>query len=429
MKIWEGKVLPFQKQVLDNELRVILAPQDLNEIGIWLMVKAGSQYEKKAESGISHFIEHLVFRGTRKWPTHRMITETLEEISIQNGAHTDLEEISYYLSVKPKYFETALDLVSDLVSAPLFRQEDIGKEKELIAQEIKEELDSPREFVQDTLWREICFGDQPAGRPICGTPESINNFDEDWLKKYFEKTYVGKRMVLAIAGGIKIENVLPKVWEFFKKIKTGKSVDSFPIKDYQRYPRARCFYKDTQQSHFVLGFKTPFRPGQLEAYGAEILAEILSLNIYLLLIGEKGMAYSAGSTYFHDPTKSFLYSFAGVEPSRVEEAIFSILAEYRKLKEGKIDTKDISRAVKSILKRMKEGFSKESLLLARFFGSQELYIGHILTPKEEFERYRSLKTKFIQEIAQKIFKKSNLNLAVVGPHPNQEKFQKLLELF
>ena len=419
----------FEKFVLDNGLRLIVSPTDHNEIALWLFIKGGSQHEKKEESGISHFIEHMLFRGTERWPTYKLIDEKTERISQENGAHTDLEETSYFLRVQPRYFNEALDLLSDWASAPLLRQVDIDKEKEIVPEEIRKDLDIPEKYVQWELWHEVCFGDQPAGWSICGTEETIRTFSEGQIKKFFEKTYVGSRMLLVIAGDIKHKAVLEKVKKAFGGVKPGKLENPFSLKNQQKNPRSFVFYKDTQQTHFVLGFKTPFGPGTMESYATDVLANILRHNIYITLIGDKGMLYSTVTDNPKDSTKSFIRSYAGVGHNKAEEAILSIMGEYKKMAQGNIEVKEADRAVRRIVRGMRTSFSMDPLDLVNFFGTQELFAGNISTPREVFKIYESLKIKYLREIAKTIFIPANLNLAIIGPHTNQEKFQKLIEKF
>lgn len=420
----------FQKFVLDNGLRLIVSPTDHNEIALRLFIKGGSQYERKEESGISHFIEHMLFRGTKRWPAYELVEEKMERISQDNnGAHTDLEQTSYFFRVQPRYFIEALDLLSDLVWAPSMKQEDIEKEKQAVSEEIKKYLDTPEQYVQDELWQEVCFGDHPAGRPICGTEETIRDFSESRIKKFFEKTYVGSRIVLVIAGELKKDAVFEKVGKFFGEIKTGVPENSAPIKLQQKSPKSIVFYKDTQQTHLAAGFKNPLRPGSMESYTVKLLADILRRNIYLSLVGKKGNIYSVRTEYSQDPTKSFIRSYAGIRHDRSEETVLDILGEYKKMARGDIEARDMDKSIRSIIRGMKDSFSMDPLDLAEFFGLQELFVGKILTPREEFKIYQSLKVKYLQDLARTIFVPANLNLAVIGPHTNEEKFQKLLDKF
>lgn len=420
----------FEKIVLDNGLRLIVSPTDHNEIALRLFIKGGSQYERKEESGISHFIEHMLLRGTRRWPAYELVEEKMERISQDNnGVHTDFEQTSYFFRVQPRYFIEALDLLSDLVWAPLIKPEDIEKEKQAVPEEIKKYLDIPEQYVQDELWQEVCFGDHPAGRPICGTEETVRDFSEIRIRKFFEKTYVGSRMVLAVAGDLKKDAVFEKVGRFFSEIKAGVPDNSTPVKLQQKNPKSLVFYKDTQQTHLAAGFKSPFRPGSMESYAAKVLADILRRNIYLLLVGKKGNIYSVCTEYWQDPTKSFIRSYAGTRHDRAEETILDILSEYKKMARGDIEAIDMDKSVRSIIRGMRDSFSMDPLDLAEFFGLQELFTGEMLTPREEFKIYQSLKVKYLQDLARLIFVPANLNLALIGPHTNEEKFQKLLDRF
>lgn len=417
----------FQKFVLENGIRLIVAPiTDCHEVGLWVFIRGGAQYEKKTESGISHFIEHLLFRGTQKWPIGQEIRHKFEDEAISYQRQTNHEEIDYWVETPGRRFPSFLELCADLVSSPLLRAQDIEVEKRVIAQEINEDLDTPKIYVEDNLWLETCFGDQPGGRPIYGTKETISSFTQEQIRRFFDKTYVGSTIVISIAGGIDPGIVLKKTEEFFGQIKPGNLMPILPAKDRQRHPRVGLLYKDTYQSHFVLGFKTPFRFGDSKECAAEILADILNSRIFDILHGDMGESYSLRTSFSPYLEKSYLYTCTAVAHERLYEAIKIILGEYKKILDGKIDSQDVAREVKVRIKKMRKDFAELPHRLAEFLGRQELYTGNIIGVKERIAQYKLLRPRDVIKAAQAILRREKLNLALIGPHEKDrvEKFLK-----
>lgn len=418
----------FQKFVLKNGIRLIVAPMtNCREVGLCIFVKGGPQYEKKSENGISHFIEHLLFRGTQKWPTDREIRHKLRIKAISDSAQPNHERIIYWIEATAGHFFSFLKLYADLVSLPLLKAQNIEIEKEAITQEVNMFLDDPENYVKNDLWPETCFGDQPAGRPIYGAKETISSFTQDQIRRFFDKTYVGKAMVISVAGGIDAEVVLRKTEEFFGQIKPGNPMSIFPARDKQRYPQTNILYKDTHQSHFVLGFKTPFRFGDSKECAAEILADILNYRIFDVIYGDKGASYSSQTIYLPYSTKSYFYTHTAVGHDKFYEAIKIILGEYRKILNGEIDSEDVAQEVRVKARKVKKDFAESPRNLAEFLGRQELHTGNVINVKERIRQYGSLRRKDILEAAQAILRREKLNLALIGPHPDKDRIDKFLK--
>lgn len=418
----------FQKFVLQNGIRLIVAPMtNCHEVGLCIFVKGGGQYEKKSENGISHYTEHLLFRGTEKWPIGQEIRHKFEDEAIFHDANTNHEEIVYLVETPSRRFLSFLELHADLVSRPIFRIQDIKVEKEVIKQEMNKFLDSPENYVNSDLWPETCFNNQPAGRPNYGTKETISSFTQEQIRRFFNKTYIGSAMVISVAGGIAPEIVLKKTEEFFGQIKPGNPMPIFPARDQQQYPITGLLHKDTHQSHFVLGFKTPFRFGDPEECAAEILADILHSRIFDRMYGDKGVLYGSRTSYFPYSTKSYFYTHTAVGHERFYEAIKIILGEYGKILDGKINSQDIAREAQVRVKRMKKSFTGSPRHLAEFLGRQELCTGNIICVKEKIERYGSLRPADILKVARAILRREKLNLALIGPYPDKNQIDEFLK--
>lgn len=419
----------FQKFVLENGVRLIVAPMDTRRAAIAIAVKGGSQYEKKNESGISHFVEHYLFRGTRKLPDFRAVEEAMRNIQAVPHAHTNYEEVYYSIDVSMRHFEECLDIISDLLIFPTFKSEEMDLEREIIIQEMRTCWDRPAEYVTGDLWFEVCFGDQPAGRPIIGKEETVRSFTAQKLESYFKRYYVGQNLVIAVAGAKNIYESVPKLKKIFEKIKPGKARSPFSVKDNQRSPKWLISSRDTNLTHLYLGVKTPYRPQNREIYPAIILANIIGTRLYLSMVGDRGLAYERETCYFGDPTKSFLATYAGVPHFRVRESIRIILEEYRRTREMGVTNKELSNEINYLTEALKETFREHPTALTSFFSIEELYTGSCHSPEEEIRRFKSVTRKEVEIVAKKIFLPQNLNLALIGPHKDSKEFEDLLKGF
>lgn len=423
------KKLDFQKNLLENGVVLITVPMDTKKVVISIFIKNGAQYERKHDSGISHFVEHYLFRGTKNLPDFRTIEELLHSINAAPHAHTDYEEVCYTVKAPLRYFGTALEVISDILITSTFKPDEVGIELDIILQEMGSYLDSPAGYTQSDLWAEVCFGDQPAGRPVIGKEETVKSFTARMLGKWFKKYYVGEAIKVVVAGGENIEGFIPQLKKTFSHIRPGRAQQSFSPKDEQKSPRCLISCKDTALTHLYLGVKTPFRSTDDGGYAAMVLATIINTNIYYSMIGDRGLSYERETEYFEDPTKSYLATYAGISHSRLEEAVRLILAEYRRIRELGVTNKELTTEIDSRIENLEESFEDEPMVVADFFGRDELYRGAVHGLKEEIQKIKSVTRNDVQETAKRIFLPQNVNLAVLGPHKNKKRLLNILKDF
>lgn len=421
--------LNFQKILLGNGVSLIVVPMDTKKAVISIFLKNGSQYERKHESGISHFVEHYLFRGTKKLSDFRAIEELLYSINADPHAHTDYEEVCYAVKTPIRHFETALGVISDILIVPTFKPDEVGIEVDIILQEMGSYLDKPAAHVQSDLWAEVCYGDQPAGRAVVGNEKTVKSFTAKMLEGWFKRHYVGEATKVVVAGGKGVEEFIPQLKEAFGYVPSGKARKSFSPKDEQKMPRCLVSCKETALTHLFLGVKTPFRSTDDGGYAAMILTGIINRNIYYSMIGDRGLSYERWAEYTEDPTKSHLAVYAGISHSRLEETVRLILAEYRRIRELGITNRELAIEIESIIEEMEESFEDEPMVVVNFFGRDELHRGDIHGLEEEIRKIASVTRNNIRETARKIFLPQNLNLAVLGPHKNSKELLNILRDF
>ena len=420
----------FQKTVLKNGLRIITVPMKNTEaVTVLVLVGTGSKYEKKEINGISHFLEHLYFKGTKKRPTPIAVAETLDKVGGIFNAFTSEEYTGYFAKVSTLNFELALDWVSDIFLNSTLPEKEMEKERGVIIEEINMTLDNPMSHIQN-LWSELLYGDQPAGRPVAGNKENIKIISRQELLEYRASQYVAENTIISIAGNIDPEDSLEKIKNYFPETKNTEPRKKEKVIEKQEKPQLILHFKETDQAHLCFGVRAYniFHPLR---YAQELLALILggmmSSRLFVEIRGKLGMAYYINTDINASPDTGYLVTQAGVDNTKIEIAVSTILAEYKKISQKIISNEELKKAKDNIKGRM-------SLLLessdaqASFYASQDLLEKKILTPKEIFNQIDKISSDDILKVAKDIFRPEKLNLALIGPFKNKEKFQKLLEI-
>ena len=417
------------KKTFKNGLRVVTIPmKDNPTVTVLVLVGTGSDYEEKSVNGISHFLEHMCFKGTVKRPTAQSISHELDSLGAQYNAFTDHEMTGYYAKSDSKNFKKIFDIVSDIYLNSTFPESEIEKEKGVIVEEINMYEDMPNRHVQD-LFSEVLYSDQPAGRNIAGTKENVRKMTRNDFVKYKKSHYVSSSTVIVVAGSISKDEVHKEVSKHFGQIHTGKKVGKKKTVDTQAKPNIIIKHKDTDQTHFVLGvrsFSVFDKRNPILSVLSGVLGAGMSSRLFIKLREEMGVAYYVRS--FNDPSSdhgSFQIS-AGVNNSRTVEVLRAILEECLKLTKEEVSEKELSKVKSMLIGNMKLSLEATDDI-ASFYGSQELVKKELKTLDEKIKAINKVTPKDIKKIAQIIFKTSKLNLAIIGPSKEKAKFSKILK--
>lgn len=419
----------FKKTTLKNGLKIITVPQKGTQaVTVLILSGTGSKYEKRDTSGISHLLEHLLFKGTKKRPNQIAISEPLDRVGGIYNAFTGEDYTGYFAKVDAKHFDLALDVISDIYLNSKLELKEIKKEKGVIIEEINMYHDHPSSYVQ-SMWGKVLYGDQPAGWDIAGTKESVLAITRKQLVDYMRTQYTGSNTIVCIAGNIS-ENVEAKVKKYFSKISVEKIVDKSPVVERQTQPESFVKYKDTDQTHFCLGVRgyNLFHPDRfvLELLGL-ILGGMMSSRLFIRVREQLSLAYYIRASVSSDPDTGFLVAQAGVDNKRVEKAISVILEEYKKMASKKISFKELKKAKDHYKGKMALVF-EASDAQASFYGAQELLEKNILTPEQIYVKINKVSVDDILRVSKDVFKPEKLNLALIGPFKDEKRFNKLLKL-
>ncbi len=420
----------YKKTTLKNGLRIITVPsKSTKTAAILVLVGTGSKYETKDINGLSHFLEHMLFKGTKKYPSSLKLIEPLDKVGGIYNAFTSQEYTGYWAKIDASHLDLVLSWVSDIYLNSLIKQEEINKERGTILQELKMYLDMPIRHVSD-LWLELLYGNQPAGWNLGGTEKSLNNIKRDNFIDYLKNHYSSKNTVIALAGNIDQEKTIKKVEKYFQNINQEEVKDKLRTKEKQSNPQSLIYHKKTDQTHLHLGFRAYniFHP---DRYALGLLATILGGNMssrmFISVRERQGLAYYVSTGADLDTDVGFITTSAGVDNTKVERAIETIMDEYQKIKNKKVSQSELQKAKDYTKGRSLIGM-EASDEQASFYASQELLTGEILTLEEKLAKINKVTVNDIQRVANDIFKPEKLNLALIGPFKEKDKFNKLLKI-
>ena len=417
----------FKKIKLKNGLRIITVPSKSTQtVTVLVLVGTGSKYEKKEEKGISHFLEHMYFKGTKKRPSSLEIAETLDKVGGIYNAFTSQEYTGYFAKVSREYFDLALDWVSDIFLNSTLPEREIEKERGVIIEEINMRKDHPMEHVQ-ILWQRLLYGDQPAGWDIAGEVETVSKISRENLIEYREAQYVAQNTIVCLAGNFSEKRGIEKVKRFFSKIKIGKNREKPGVVEIQQKPEILFEKRNTDQSHICLGVRG-VNLFDKRRYAQEILGVILggmmSSRLFEKIRTKLGIAYYIETDVFSDPDTGFLVTRAGLSNEKLEVGISEIVKEYRRIKREGISKSELKKA-KDCLKGKMNILLESSDARASFFAIQEILEKKILTPGEIFKKIDKVSQSDILKLAREIFRPEKLNLSLIGPKEVKKEILKI----
>jgi len=436
MKIvkWKLKILykmDYKKTTLKNGLRIITVPMKGTEtVTVMVMVGTGSRYESDKEAGISHFIEHMLFKGTEKRPDTLTISEELDSIGGEFNAFTSKDKTGYYAKVDAKHLEKSLDVVSDIYLNSKLEQEEIEKEKGTIIQEISMYEDMPMRTVSDEF-EKLLYDGNPLGRDIAGSKETVASFSRKDFVRYMKKFYLASDTVVCVAGKITDEKkIVNEVKEYFDGMRDGKKPVFRKLKELQKKPQISIKNKKTDQTQLLVGTRA-YHQNHPDRFALGLLATILGANmssrLFIEVREKRGLAYYVRTSADMYQDCGYIATQAGVEHKKLKPALQTILEQYEKISMEKVGEKELQKAKDYIKGKSVMGF-EASDEVAMFFIEQEVHKDKIMTLDDIFEKIDAVTPDDILRVAKDVFRNDKLNLAVIGPHKNKKELEKILEL-
>ena len=421
--------MKYTKTKLKNGLRVITVPmKDNPTVTVLVLVETGSKYETKAKNGISHFLEHMCFKGTTMRPSAHAISAELDGIGSQYNAFTSQEYTGYYAKSDCKHFKKIFDVVSDIYLNSTFPETEMQKEKGVIVEEINMYEDMPHRHVQD-VFTDLLYGDQPAGWNIAGTRENVKAMTRNDFVAYKKAHYVPSATTVIVAGNVKEKEVEKEIERVFRNLKSSPKASKKETISKQSKPAVKIGYKKTDQTHLVLGVRT-FDAYDKRLPALSVLSTVLgggmSSRLFIKLREELGVAYYVRTMNDNSTDAGFFEISAGVSNNRVKEVIKEMLLECKKLTKEIVSKEEIEKAKEYILGNMKLEL-ESSDAWASYFGGQEVLHKKIELPEDVEKKIRKVTAVQVQALAKEIFLDRNLNLALIGPFQKDSEFSSILQ--
>ncbi|MGQ9573653.1 MAG: M16 family metallopeptidase [Dehalococcoidia bacterium] len=415
-----------QETTLANGLRILTAPMPHTySVAVAIYIGAGSRYERKEQAGLSHFLEHLCFRGTQKRPTSKDISEAIDRLGgILNGS-TDREFIVYHAKVAAPHFPLALDVLVDLVRAPLLHPEEMEKERRVILEELAMIADTPSQLV-DLLIDQALWADQPLGWDVAGTEQSVKAIDRQTALDYLSRQYVPNNIVVGIAGNIDPRQAVDQVAAIWSDCPPGSPSPWYPATD-GRGPRCLLRYKRTEQAHLSLavrGLSLHHPDRHALALLSVILGEGMSSRLFLELRERRALVYDVHSYASHFRDTGAFTIYTGVDPAKAVDALKLIIEELARLRDG-VEDEELAKAKEVVRGRLLLRL-EDTRSVAGWLAAQKLLLDEVRTPDQVVALFEAVTVQDVQRVAQTLLVDDQLHLAVVGPFRSDRRFAPLL---
>lgn len=400
----------------------------LDSVTTLVAVGAGSRYETRKISGISHFLEHMFFKGSRKYPTAEKIATLVDGIGAINNAATDKEVTYYWIKSASKHIELSTDILSSMIKESILAEEEIDKEKGVIIEELRMHRDNPQRLVWE-LYERLQFGDQPLGWDIGGDEQTINSLKRDDFIKYMDSLYSPKNMSLVYAGKLP-HNIEELAENYFADLPKSSQFKSLAFKEIkQKKPRVNVFFKEIDQVNLVLGVKAYDRYDK-KRYATRILSVILgegmSSRLFIQVREKRGYAYHVSAYFSTFLDTGYFAVFAGLKLEKATDGLEVIKTELQILTSEKVTEEELKKAKELIRGRLALR-SESTNFLAEYFGTEFVVDRKIETFDEYLEKIDQVSPEDIREVAEELFQKNRFNLQIIGPFKNAENFERILE--
>lgn len=423
----------YKKYTLTNNVRVILAPlSNTKSVTVEVWFGVGSRYEEKRINGISHFIEHIMFKGTKRRPSTLALSKELDAVGALYNAFTSKEVTGYWVKISADKLDCALDIVSDMLYNSTFEAKEVEREKSVICEEQHMHRDNPIIYIYDLL-EEFMFSPSPLGWDIGGPDEVIRSLTREDLVRFRDAHYHGKNLIVGIAGNIDVDHARERVAHYFGAPWEGGARANV-CKPYRRparkAPRVRLHYKDTEQVQVDFGFhgySYTDRRVQTAALLGAIMGGTMSSRLHIAIRERRGLCYSirAGHESFQDT--GIFYIQSGLEKSRVPEALRAICAELTRIRDKGVGVAELKRAKDNVKGRLALSW-EDSENVVSWYVAQEHFTKKLRSPEEKLKKLFAITAEDIQQVASQLFTTKNINLAVIGPYKDATEFTPLLSI-
>lgn len=421
--------MKYTKKILPNGLTIIEVPStDAESVVVDFFVKTGSRSESARENGISHFLEHFLFKGTKKYPSALAISSLIDGIGGEMNANTGKEHTQFYIKAASKHLKLIFEVLTDMLQNPLLDEKELEREKGVIIEEINMYKDTPMMEIENVLERTMWPG-IPLGRDIPGTKETVTKFNRKLFLDYINRHYQMPNMILGVSGKYERKQLWSLIDKHWAKHPKKRYYGWERARDRQKSSRLKIEYKKTEQAHLSLGFKS-FPYGDKRNAAQSVLSAILgggmSSRLFIEVRERRGLAYyvrASGSSY--QDTGVFNIG-AGVQIGKIEEALRVISQELDRIKNQKVGAKELNKA-KEYLKGKTTLALEDNQVRLDWFLEHSAFYPKIETPGVVFKKIDAVGASDVQKTASQLFRSQNMTLAVIGPYKSDRQFSKIIK--
>lgn len=426
----EDTRFPFSVSTLNDGLRVVHVPmQNAASVNIQVYFGAGSRYEDNDIAGISHFLEHMAFKATKKRPTAKEVSLAIEGIGGILNAWTSEEATAYWCHLPAVHFEEGFEVLSDMLLHSTLPAKEITREAQVILEEMAREEDNPDQRVFD-VFTSLIYPNQALGRRVIGSEQTVLAVTRGKLLEYIDSLYAPQNAVVSIAGPLSQKEVERVVTKYMQLPKRSLKRSWQPLQQKKTGLPISLYHKDTEQVHMMLGLTTfPREDGRTAAQSVlnTVLGHGMSSRLFVNVRERKGLAYSIGSAneYFHDTGIWFCYG--GIKREKIDTAITAVLEELAAMANKPIPEKELKEAKEKVRGRFILGLETTNAL-AGYYGKQVLLEKEVETPENWLAKIDKVSAGDMQVLAKSLFKTENLRLAMIGPYKEKDRFKQLLKM-
>ncbi|MEA3485090.1 MAG: pitrilysin family protein [Candidatus Aerophobetes bacterium] len=422
-----------ERIVEKNGLRIIIWPmRETKAVSIFVLVGVGSRYETRENMGISHFLEHMLFKGTERRPDSLAIASTIDNVGGSFNGFIGKEFTGFYVKVASKYLPLGIDLLTDIICHSKLDEEEIERERRVILEEINSVEDAPDEYISK-LYFSLLYGDHPLGWDITETRERVKKINREDFLRFWRRYYTPDNLVISVAGRVNPEKAVSLIKNSLGGIKGKKKSGPLKVKENQAKPASKVCRREIDQTHLCLGVRTFIHTRHKDRYALRLLNTILGENsssrLFIKLREKLGLAYAIDSGYETFSDTGTLLAQAAVDLRNVKKFIKAVLDEFKRLREELVSREELARAKNYSAGKITLALENSSGI-AYSLGKQELLLGRIETPEEIIRKIKKVTRKDIRRVAAHIFQQRNLNLVLLGPlrEGSYPDFDKLLKI-
>ncbi|MAG28534.1 hypothetical protein CL632_00075 [bacterium] len=420
----------FKQFKLKNGIKVIFSSQSATRaVSILVLVKVGSRFENANNSGISHFVEHLLFKGTKKRPNTQIISQELDSIGADFNAFTGKDRTGYYIKAESSNLSVLVDLLSDMTKNSIFDSKEIERECGTILEEINMYEDNPMAKITDFFEEDLYGKNTSLGRHVIGTPTHIREMTRSQITSYWKKHYQANNIVIAIAGNFDQKKAKQLLEESFGDISKGKKNTVSAKAKLITKSDLVAHHKSTSQAHLIMGFPGMHNEHK-DRYALALLSTILGGNmssrLFIQVRERLGLCYFIRSGMDTMEDVGSFYIQAGLDLKKLDKALAAISIELKDIKQNNVTKDELQKAKQFVKGKMALSY-EDSLEVASFYGGQVLSYKDILTPEQVNKKVEAVSLKDIQRIAKTIIDKKRVHISTLSPHKDINKFAQYLD--